>query len=155
METHFVYAASFDDGYTNETKSDFLKSIIQERMKEYGITKIMLTLYNMGRFRLITNEKVESYCKGNEFEKDSVNDDLEAFFEDIQLGKKPHDDVDLYFLPKCTNKELKLIERKDHKFLKTFSWHDPDVPEAEMKLSESDSKYIFGECERWTYTIDL
>ena len=32
---------------------------------------------------------MESYCKGEEDEKDSVNDDLESLFENIRLGKEP------------------------------------------------------------------
>ena len=109
----------------------------------------------MSRHDLITKEKMENYCKGNDdFSKLSVNDDLESLFEDIRLGQEPVDEVSAYFLPKLTKKELELVEIKDASYLETFVWSNPDVSEAEMKLSESDSKFVRGWCSRTTFTIE-
>ena len=114
----------------------------------------MVTIIWMERIRLITKEKMEKYCKGEEFRKDSVNDDLESFFEDLRLGKEPDKDVLTYFLPKLTKEEMKLVEQKDTNYFRTFTWWDnPDVPEAEMLLSESDSKFLKGYGFRKTFTI--
>ena len=51
----------------------------------------------MDRYELITKEGMESYCKGEEDRKDSVNDDLESLFEDFRLGKEPDDWIFTYF----------------------------------------------------------
>ena len=98
---------------------------------------------------------MESYCKGEEFEKDSVNDDLESLFENIRLGKEPDECVWTYFLPKLTEEELKLVERRDTSYLQTFLHSlNADVNETEMMLSESDSKYIYEFSYRRTFIIE-
>ena len=104
---------------------------------------------------------MESYCNGekgwkdsvNEGLKDSVNDDLESLFENIQLGIKPLD-VTTYFLPKLTEKELELVERRETSYLQTFKVRNPDVDKTEMMLSESDSKYVYGRSWRRTFVIN-
>ena len=82
-------------------------------MKKHKIKSVMLTSICLERGELITKEKMESYCKGKKSEKDSVNDDLESLFENIRLGKEPDDCVWTYFLPKLTEEELELVERRD------------------------------------------
>ena len=72
----------------------------------------MVTTLDMWRRNLITKEKMIDFCKGKESRKESVNDDLESFFEDIQLGKNRNDFVRTYFLPKLTEDELDLVEEK-------------------------------------------
>ena len=86
--------------------------------------------------------------------KESINDDIESVFESIQLGEKPESIAYTYFLPKLTQRELDLIETKDEDYLQTFfQFKNPDVDENEMKLSESNSKYVKVVCSRKTYTI--
>ena len=97
---------------------------------------------------------MESYCKGEWGFKHSVNDDLESLFENIRLGKEPDDCVWTYFLPKLTEEELELVERRDTSYLQTFWTSNPDVDETEMMLSESDSKYVRGVSERKTFVIE-
>ena len=124
-------------------------------MKKYKLKSVMVTFIYMSRRELITKEKMENYCKGNDDNrKHSVNDDLESLFEDIRHGKELDEAVWTYFLPKLTKKELELIEKKDTSYLETFSLRNPDVSEAEMKLSESDSKFVRGWCWRKTFTIE-
>ena len=115
---------------------------------------IMLTCISMERWRLITKEKMEKYSKGEDFVKDSVNDDLESFFEELRLGKEPNKRVITYYLPKLEEEEMELVETKDTNYLQTFDFPNPDVPDAEMKLSESDSKFVRGWCSRTTFTIE-
>ena len=108
----------------------------------------------MQRNRLITKEKMENFCNGKDYQKDSVNDDLESLFEDLRREKELNEEVDTYFLTKLTEAELDLVERKDTSYFKTFTSLEPDVEDAEMKLSESESKYVNGFCYRKTFTIE-
>ena len=150
MKTHFVFARHF---YL--IGDEKLKSFILRGMEKYNIKKVMVTIIDMWRYNLITKEKMENYCNGKEFRKESVNDDLEKLFEDIQLGKKPDDHVETYFLPKLTKEELDLVERKDEDFMHTFTvGMDADVNKAEMMLSESDAKFVRGRGVRLTFTIE-
>ena len=143
MDIHIVYAGYFYYRIDNE---DRLKSFILKGMKKYKIKKVMVTIIRMWRERVITKEAMEKYTKGEKFEKDSVNDDLESLFEDLRLGKEPDEKVVwTYFLPKLTEEEMELVETKDPNYLQTFSNGDyADVEEAEMMLSESDSKFVQG-----------
>ena len=122
-------------------------------MKKHKIKSVMVTCIYLDRNELITKEKMESFCKGEERLKDSVNDDLESLFENIRFGKEPDEDVMTYFLPKLTEKELELVERRDTSYLQTFRWPNPDVDETEMMLSDSDSKYLRGYSFRRTFVI--
>ena len=134
-------------------------------MKIHKIESVILTIVNMRRKKLITKEKMETYCTGKESvngSEDSVNDDLESFFQDIRDGKEltGRYGVWSYFLPKLTKEELKLVERRDQNFLETFSatlvggtYDVADVDEAEMKFSESKSKFVYGLCQRVTFTV--
>ena len=150
MEIHVVYARYYFDTY------DSLRSYIVQAMRKYDIKTVMLTIIDMWRYRLITKEKMESYCRGQEDQKDSFNDDLESMFMDIRNGNKPVSETQAYFLPKLTRQELKLVESKDKDFFKTLMGNKfADVAESEMKLSESDSKFVRGMCERKTFIVDL
>ena len=117
----------------------------------------MVTIFFMYRRVLITKEAMEKYYKGEDglgLRKDSVNDDLESLFEDLRLGKEPNERVYTYFLPKLTEEEMELVEQKDTNYLQTFYEEDPDVSEAEMLLSESDSKFVRGGGYRRTFKIE-
>ena len=152
MEIHFVYAGFYCYFWRHE---DLLRSFILKGMKEYKIKKITVTIIYMWKEYLITKEGMESYCTEKEFVKKSVNDDLEKLFEDIQLGKKPDDEVDTYFLPKLTKEELNLVERKDSNFMHNFYQNmKADVSKAEMMLSESNSKFVQGFGLRKTFVIE-
>ena len=148
---HFVYAGDYYYG-----DDDRLRSFILKGMKKYKIKKVMVTEICMYRAKLITKERMENYCNGKDpIEKESVNDDLEKLFEDIQLGKEPENYKDIYFLPKLTKKELDLVERRDEDFMDTFyAKMDADVDKAEMLQSESDSKYVRSYAVRYTLTIE-
>ena len=84
-----------------------------------------------------------------------MNDDLDEFFKKLQLGLEQSEDVSTYFLPKLTEEELKLAEKKDPNYFKSFSWPNPDVDKSQMKLSESNSKFVQGFCWRKTFTITV
>ena len=114
----------------------------------------MVTIIWMWRRELITKEAMEKFLSGEENQKDSVNDDLESLFEDLRLGKEPDEHVMTYFLPKLTEEEMELVDKKDTIYLQTLWRSDPDVEEAEMLLSESDSKFVQGKGIRKTFTIE-
>ena len=149
LQIHFIHVSH------DWVLAQKLKSVILKGMKKYKIESVMVTTLDMWRRHLITKEKMIDFCKGKEDLKESVNDDLESFFEDIRLGKKPKGEVATYFLPKLTEDELDLVEEKDNGFMKTF-WRemDADVDKAEMDASESDSKYVYGYSYRKTFTIE-
>ena len=62
----------------------------------------------MMRYGIIAKRHMEYYCNGKEEEKDSVNDDLETFFEDLRLGKEPKKMSRTYFFPQLTAEEEEL-----------------------------------------------
>ena len=145
---HFIFAGN---AYWYDIT---LRPVISKGMTKYSINSAMVSVLSSARSYIITKKEVENHCKGNDdFSKLSVNDDLESLFEDIRLGKEPDDEVQTYFLPKLTKEELKLVEIKDASYLETFQFQNPDVSEAEMKLSESDSKFVRGLGWRKTITI--
>ena len=93
---------------------------------------------------------------GKKDDKDSVGDDLESLFLNQKFpGRKAGSWKHAYFLPKLTEAELELVERKDKNYMETF-YHGQvaDVEEAKMKLSESDSKFVLGTSYRKTFTIE-
>ena len=94
MEIHFVYAGYC---YWND-RNENLISLIFGGMKKYNITEIMVTIISMERIQLISKERVMYYCNGQAyFRKESVNDDLDSFFEDLCLGIEPRgDEIETY-----------------------------------------------------------
>ena len=92
MKTHFIYAGHhYYDYWYSFGREDRLKAIILNGMRKYKLKSVMVTSINLHKWRLITKERMENYCKGKEDEerKHSVNDDLESLFENIRLGKEP------------------------------------------------------------------
>ena len=148
MEIHILYTGDY---YFYQQR--LLRSVFLEILKKYEIDSVMLTMISMWRLELITNEKRDSYTFG-EYPKILVNDDVESLFDGLRIGRQPHPTADSYFLPKLTDDEKELVEEKDPKFFATFvRSKNPDVSEAEMKLSESDSKFVKGWCRRKTFII--
>ena len=118
-----------------------------------------MTSINMLRLDLTTKEGMEKYYKGEEGMKDSVNDDLESFFDDLRFGKEPVEYVETYFLPKLTEEEIKLAEQRvfRDKLFTNYCYldsPDSDAREAQIKHSESDSKFVRGFCYRRTFTFE-
>ena len=167
---HFVFTVYW--GF-----NDRLRSFILEGMKKFKLESVMVTNLYMERRNLITKEKMESHyneeetadglINGESYEdltdgetlKDSINDDLDSFFEDLRLGKEPEERVSTFFLPKLTQEELELIKTNDKNYKMTFNagqiyWRAADVEDAVMKLSESDSKFVRALAHRKTIIIE-
>ena len=59
-------------------------------------------------------EKKNQYCLGKDYVlRESVNDDFESLLENISIGIEPENFAKTYFLPKLTEEEMKLVERKN------------------------------------------
>ena len=132
-------------------------------MKKHKIKSVMVTRIELWRQELITKEEMESYCKGEQRQKDSVNDDLESIFENIRHGKEPDERVETYFLPKLTEEEIELVERSERSYSRSFQdvsftydciYGDYIEWCYEMEPSESDSKYVRGKSQRQTFVIE-
>ena len=154
LEIHFVYAGGY------YFLSD-LKSLIRKGMKLHRVNSVMVTSINIWRQKLITKENMENYFNGKDGEANSVNDDLESFFQDLRLGRRPNDDVITHYITKLTEEEMKLVEMRDQNYFDTIYRYllKDDLEktistfEAEMKMSESKSQFVDGYCSRETFTI--
>ena len=160
LKTHFIVAGDYYLTWYGHT--DTMKSMILEKMEKYGIKKAMVTIIRMRRHHLITKEKMEDYYKGKEekdgWDKESVHDDLDSFFDKLQNGWWGEEIVVTYFIPMLTEKEKKLVEEKDKDHLMSYRWYanlgmDPDVSKKEMDESESKSKFVRGNCWRSTFIL--
>ena len=100
-----------------------------------------------------TQKRADSYFPPEE----SVQDDLETFFEKLKIGKEEREDIATYFLPKLTHEEMELVEMKDQEHLHEYVWHfverPVDVDAEEFEKSESDSKYVRAKCVRYTFLL--
>ena len=116
------------------------------------------------RSNLVTKEVMKDFYKGNIRSNDSqfsweesVQEDLESFFEKLKIGKEEREDIATYFLPKLTNKEMQLVEMKDQNHLQEYVWHfigrPVDVDAEEFEESESNSKYVRAKCVRYTFLL--
>ena len=156
LQTHVIYAGDY---YTLSANA-FIISFVFKGLQIHNLKSAFVTAIHMWRHLLITKEKMEDTCSGkNEvygrLRKESINDDIESVYESLQLGEKPEPLAHTFCLPKLTERELKLIATQDQDYFQTFfQFKNPDVDEKEMKLSESNSKYVEVVCMRRTYTID-
>ena len=160
---HFIYCG--DHYLIDKISINRLREILLKKMRKYGIQSAILTVLVMRRWKLITKEKsklaYEGKLKNEEDWKNreqSIGDDLETFFENLQSQKEIEKEiVRSFFLPKLTEDELKLVEQRNEQHLSTYSNHyeelNPDVDPEEMKKSDSRSKYVHGRC--WRSTIHL
>ena len=161
---HFIYCGNY---YIWEKGWEKFETMFSTKMKKYGIQSAVLTGFWIARNYLIPKEKQKMAYEGKlkndedwKYYNGSMNDDLESFFENLQLKKE----VELewarsFFLPKLTNDELKLVEEKNLENLKSYSnfvyGMNPDVDIEEMKKSKSKSKFIHCNCYRLTIPLKL
>ena len=122
----------------------------------------MVTVLGYRRMQLITKEEMENFCKGERYAKGSVNDYLESFFNDIRLGIEPNENDCAYVLPKVTEEELDLAERKDPIYIKDFYLFNADEKDVDAnvdfvlaidKYEENSEKFVHGDCSRYTFTL--
>ena len=163
--SHFIYCGHHYS-HTNESIRR-LRNIFLTKMRRYGIQSSNLTMLRMHRRRLITKEKMKNAYQGkwkskkrSNFYTVSINDDLENFFDKLQTQKKINrETVRSFFTPKLTDDEMKLVEERNDLHLRTYAFYyagqNPDVNDEEMKRSDSKSKYVQGDCYRYTFPLTL
>ena len=149
--------------YAGQYYFDF--EVLQRINKD--VEALTMTLVYMYRDLLMSKERMEQFYRGEISRKvnhltptggdryqNSIDDDLDSFFEDIQHGRNPLPMDWTYSLSKLTEEELELVEMKDRVYFQTFRWlDDADVNENEMLLSESDAKFVSAYCRRKTISI--
>ena len=54
---HFIYCGSY---YFDSPRDENFKKIILKKMKKFGIQSSMLTMLNMMRFNIVTEEKAKA-----------------------------------------------------------------------------------------------
>ena len=162
MNTHIIYAGPYNLDWI-DWEPDVLQKIV-----EVDLESSTMTFLYMYRDLLITKEKMKQICTGKGYRqkdhetltggvtyKDSVADDMEAFFEDVRLGRTPLPMAWTYFVPELTLHEMELVENKDQEYFRTFKWlYNADVNETEMNSSSASSKYVSGYCRRKTIAIE-
>ena len=161
---HFIYAGDY---YLYAAARSRLEKIFLTKMEHFKVPFAIITELRMWRNNLVTKETVKKAYQGklkndpdwNSFEG-SIHDDLETFFNNLQDRKKIKDEiVGSFFTPKLTKEELKLVEKRNEQHLSSYSDHfygrNPDVDAEEMKKSDSSSKYVYGQCLRWTTLLTL
>ena len=110
----------------------------------------------MMREKLITKQAMDRFCKGKEWPIESINDDLESLFEDIRLDKRLKTKSETYFLPRLTEDELDLVERRDFKYLNNFLNYMVDGVSLYMVKNRAHLdgvEFKQHHCWRKTYTL--
>ena len=146
-----------------------LKILLQSKMRKYGIQSAILTMLFMFRKNLITKEKakaiaiiadgnLKNYPERPPEYKRSINDDLESYFQKFLNQEKIKIETEVsLFLPKLTEDELKLVEKKNENHMRSYllGLFGADIDAEEMKLSNSRDKYVHSGCYRKTIYLDL
>ena len=155
MTPHFVYAGS----YYNSDRDEHFKEMFLTAMKKNKIKSSMLTMLFMMRWEVVTEEKAKEAWDGKlkndkTWGEISVHDDLEIFYTNILNSKEIKGEVvHSYFTPKLTEEEMKLVENQDEDYLSSFRQSYYTYQE-ELEESDSNSKYVHGQCVRWTFTLE-
>ena len=69
----------------------------------------------------------------------------------MKFGQVTDEKVQTFCFPKLNKKEMQLVEAKDEDHLASYGASPVDVAEAEMKLSDSKSKFVHKFCQRDTH----
>ena len=155
--------------YAGEYYTDFGTAFIRiltRIMAKYNIQSAQFIALHGWRKVLVTKEFMADLYNGKFIEEGkgaeySTNDDLESVFERLQSGEKIYREGELtFFMPKLTKKELQLVESKDHDHFMTYNefystGSNPDVTKEEMAESESRSKFVFSQCGRVIFFLEL
>ena len=156
-ELHFVYAANYFNVFSFDLtgpKEQF-KRFLRERLIEHEIKSVTMTMISMRRGNLVSYEMMDFRYKNNILEYHVNGEltysitDLNSIFEYLRTNVFIQVLIPTYFFPKLTEKELALVEKKDSKFLNTFTSLNPDV----ATFSEHDSKYVSCDCFYQTFIV--
>ena len=145
LKIHFVFAVGC---YTTIYRDAMrLSSFIHDGMKQMrNLEEVMVTVLNMKRVRLITNEAM----KMKALKEVSITDDLKSLFDDLRLGIRPNEEANSYFFPKLTEEEIELVENYDSFHSECFSSFDP----FNEQIAGMKNEFVQGECVRVTFMVN-
>ena len=91
-------------------------------------------------------------------QKESIDDDLEAFYHDIEIGKTSESSSNTYFLPLFTEEEQKLVEKEGlNYYYESANFLPPANYFKEKKIrkpKKTESMFVRGQAWRITSIID-
>ena len=171
----FIYAGGWGGNYSNA------ETIILNSMRRQEIHSSLFLKLVMSRMYLATMETVYEFYKNGYRKPDraqlskirgftfSVHEDLDCFFDNLKLDEKilleptsEHQSSSVTFwMPKLTEKELKLVETENENYLKKYYFPDVfsrskfiDVDHSELKKSRTESNHAFIQCHRHLVKLD-
>ena len=173
---HFIWAS-----FTRPMDRGELITLIKQQLTICGIETAIITFLSRERIKCITNETrnflvqrdqkyptkyltnylSDDYFGAPGFFRNSQNvienlqlsmgDDLERF-EELMKHNQQFDMEKLSFhLSLLTSNEMQKLQCKDPEYLSSFNLGDPDVDAKEFAASESNSKYVFSFCQRYSF----
>ena len=151
QKLHFVHTGDFSfhqyPPHYRRTHFEQLRPYISKGIQDYRIKSVTMTTLPIRKDNLITHEEMKKYYRKKYFRKyQSLNDDLEWLFENLQLDENINRFCNSFFLPKLTENQEELVRRRDKLYFDTFSSSSPEVNKQELKLSKSDSQYVNYDC---------
>ena len=110
---------------------------------------------------LMSKEKMEDFFDPERYTgedmwypRDSINDNLENFVDQIRQEKEQEHSTETFFVSKLNKEEMKLFESKDEEHMETYLRGScADLRVREMQLSESKSKYVNAHCWRTSLMV--
>ena len=144
--------------YGNMTSN--IKNIILSKMRQYGMQSSLFTTLWIIRMSLLTKERAKSANEGKlkneeywQEYKESINDDLESFFNRTVNQEEFEEDILSFMTPMLTREDSKLVYEKDEDFIKKFFYgsYDPFFKEK----SDSKNVYAHDRCFRETMRLSL
>ena len=152
-ELHFVYAGNYFNvfGFDLAGPEEKFKRFLLQRTMKYEIKSVSMTMISVRRGNLVSYEMMESRYKTYHFNEELryLFSDLNSIFEYIRTYGFIQRFMPTYFFLKLTVEELALVEKKDSKFLNTFTSLNPDV----ATFSEHDLKYVSCDCFYQTFIV--
>ena len=161
LKPHIIYV-----GHKFYENQNMLHTLVLEQLKNHAIESAMITNLLMYKNYLMTKEKMEDFFDLKRYSedmwvpRDSINDNLENFVEDLCHEKEQEHSSKNYFVAKLTEEEMELFKNKNKEHMKTYfcgsfstlsDTGGPDVSVEEMKLSES--KYVNAQCWRTSSVV--
>ena len=184
---HFIYCGEFQYHFGNRDQMSppyfNAKEIILTRMRNYKVRSAIATELYLRRHNLISKEEVKKqYILADQEDvkilkndvhfrtEISVNDDLESYYINLHDSNRKLTEERFYsFLTqKLTAEELKLLDRREKKFMDTFMDYGDSFAirdrkyglikfnynmEQIKKSKHSHSKFVRSKGSRLTYTL--
>ena len=161
LKPHIIYV-----GHKFHENQGMLHSLVFEQLKKHAIESAMITHLFMYKNYLMTKERMEKFFDLKRYTgeydwvpRESINDNLENFVEELCHRKEQEHSSQPYFVSKLTKEEMKLVENRNKEYTETYfrgsfgSDRSLDISAEEIKLSESKSKYVNAQCYRTTSIV--